>query len=430
MKGLDLLRRETTDNERSDTGNSTSTTTRDERQDFNAMRAIPEQNYKACLVAIKSLQNRHGDSITAEDCRVLGKSEGAYHIVVSIGVTRKGKLERYMFRVPATGTAALWQQEDQYMTEREVELLRQIRRNTNVPVPNVIDYVAELLNILGAPWMLMDILPGNSAYRIWFDQPSEEPKYYRADVPSPATHQKRVTFLKSLAGHMVKLLALEFDHIGIPEDLRFIGTLERMLSKLKCAALSSLRKITSSMGLRDWIDQEILQDEDQDDCDDPNEDPVMLMGVRQILQIIFNCTVSNPDRDPEKFLIHHIDLDLQNIPTDKDGVVTGIIDWDGAYAGPRYIGPTATPKFLRHDWFPNECGPSLEHAPFMSFMTEHYRNIYAAAVHAAGKEQSIDDIATRYTAKSALYQAIFAAMYEGGHPLDITSKVGLPLWNF
>ncbi|KAF2450817.1 hypothetical protein P171DRAFT_503564 [Karstenula rhodostoma CBS 690.94] len=442
MTAFDLLPGKAVDIKGSDTSNSTSTTSNDKRQDFNAMRAIPEQNYKTCLVAIQSLQNRRGDPITAEDCKVLGKTEGAYHVVVSIGVTRKGNLERYIFRVPANGTAALWRQEDRYMMEREVELLRQIRRNTDIPVPNVIAYNTELLNTLGAPWMLTDMLPGNSAYRIWFDAPSEEPNYYRADVPSPETHRKRVTFLKSLAGHMVKLLPLEFDCIGIPE-IRFTHNIQDVDACKSYKAIMGPSYHWNSMtdafevemrgpfeatqdylgyGLRDWCDQDDLQDDDPG-YNDPNEDPVMLMGVYKLLQIIFNCTVFNPDRDPEKFLIHHNDLDLQNILTDKDGVVTGIIDWDGAYAGPRCIGPTATPKFLLRDWFPHECGKNLERAPFMGFMTKHYRNIYAAAVYLAGKEQGIDDIATRYTTKSALYQAIFAAIYEGGHPLDITNKV-------
>lgn len=87
------------------------------------VRAIPDQHYKACLVAALSMYNSDGDSIAAEDCEVLGRTEGAYYLVVLIGLTRKGKLERCVFRVPARGTAALWRQEDRCMMEREVELM-------------------------------------------------------------------------------------------------------------------------------------------------------------------------------------------------------------------------------------------------------------------------------------------------------------------
>ena len=153
-------------------------------------------------------------------------------------------------------------------------------------------------------------------------------------------------------------------------------------------------------------------------------------GALIILKIIFASSVFNPSKDTEKFTIHHIDLDLQNIVTDKKGVVTGILDWDGAFAGPRCIGPTAAPKFLVSDWFPErpdqlpeKSNKSLERVLYMGYMTEHYRNIYAAATYLAGLNQDVHTIDTKYTANSALCQAALAALYGGRHPLDLASKV-------
>jgi hypothetical protein len=108
---------------------------------------------------------------------------------------------------------------------------------------------------------------------------------------------------------------------------------------------------------------------------------------------------------------------------DRNGVVTGIVDWDGAIVGPRCIGPTALPMFLCRDWYPGESGDNLERPPHMAFNHEYYRNLYAAAVVKAAEDQGIKDTVIRYTAKSALYQAAVAALYEGGHPGDFTNKV-------
>lgn len=131
----------------------------------------------------------------------------------------------------------------------------------------------------------------------------------------------------------------------------------------------------------------------------------------------------NPDSETEKFVIHHNDLDLQNILTDGNGNVTEIFDWDGAFVGPRCIGPTVVPVLLRRDWYPNECGSYLKRAPHMAFNYGYYHHLYAAVIRKTVKDQGMPDRPFQCTAKSALYQATIAAIYEGGHPLDLSSKV-------
>ncbi|CAE7219129.1 hypothetical protein P3342_013361 [Pyrenophora teres f. teres] len=111
------------------------------------------------------------------------------------------------------------------------------------------------------------------------------------------------------------------------------------------------------------------------------------------------------ERD-ETFTIRHNDLDLQNILVDEEGNITGIIDWDNAIAAPRCIGTAAVPVFLRNDWFPSVFN-GLRDSLSMAWNYHYYRQIYAAAMVEAGNEDA------KYTIKSALYQAVIAAVTGG-----------------
>ncbi|KAH7391149.1 hypothetical protein DE146DRAFT_634981 [Phaeosphaeria sp. MPI-PUGE-AT-0046c] len=66
------------------------------------------------------------------------------------------------------------------------------------------------------------------------------------------------------------------------------------------------------------------------------------------------------------FQSQHNDLDLQNLLTDDEGNVTGIIDWYGSISPPRCVGHAALPSFLCHNWFPGHRDDHLV------LRTDHY----------------------------------------------------------
>jgi hypothetical protein len=144
------------------------------------------------------------------------------------------------------------------------------------------------------------------------------------------------------------------------------------------------------------------------------------IGLHKIIHIIFAHPIFQLKLD-DTFVLRHDDLDLQNILTDSDGNITGIIDWDGSLAMPRSIGTAAVPVFLRRDWFPNS---SLSRRPHMGWRYDQYRQIYAAAMVDAGNEDA------QYTIKSAIYQAAFAALYEGGDLDDFVNRLLLEIPDF
>jgi hypothetical protein len=158
-------------------------------------------------------------------------------------------------------------------------------------------------------------------------------------------------------------------------------------------------------------------------------------GMRKIIDIIFSSPPFAPTEENETFVIRHPDLDLQNILTDEEGNVTGIIDWDGAFTAPRCIGFSALPHFLMHDWLPDF---TLDEPPHMSLGLDRYCRIYADAMKEALSERR-DAIAEhpealragledgKYTYNSALYQAVWASVTRGGSATDLVKKVLLQL---
>jgi hypothetical protein len=144
--------------------------------------------------------------------------------------------------------------------------------------------------------------------------------------------------------------------------------------------------------------------------------------MRRIAVMIYNssCFSSKklPTDEQESFVLHHPDLDLQNILVDDDGNVASILDWHETITAPRCTGYASLRNFLTNEWFP---GFTLTDPPHMSWTVDHYRQIYAEAM----KQHGGDDNKSTY--KSSMYQAAVAAVTRGGSCIDLVNKVLLPL---
>ncbi|KAJ4349077.1 hypothetical protein N0V95_004902 [Ascochyta clinopodiicola] len=146
----------------------------------------------------------------------------------------------------------------------------------------------------------------------------------------------------------------------------------------------------------------------------------MILGIRKLLDIIYSqqavasstANTSNSE-GPESFVLHHPDLDFQNIICNEDGIVSAIIDWEVCVAVPRCAGFTCLPDFLRRDWSEDH---ELSEMPHMDWPIDRYIQIYAEAMHDAGVADAI------YKRKSAMYRAVVGAV-NGGSPVDLFQKL-------
>lgn len=403
-----------------------------DRRDWAKIRAISDLDLRrAARVFVKTPS---GQRPTPDQLRVTGRTEGSYHQVIFMEIEAESQVQEFVIRIPAHGTEERWQRPDEDMLNDEAVLMKYIRHNTKVPVPKVLGRAFTVWNEIGAPFIIMEKLPGKQAYDLWYensdgDSLDGKPFFIRADQPSEATEAKRINFLRSLAVCMAELGKLQFKGIGIPhcdhfslDDEPTIRPTYHWVSATDMKAVTTRGPFYSSQDfIQSALDKNWDVEKELGKLDVPEEktNAIELRGLRKLIDIIYSQPVFSTSpifASEESFVLRHNDLDLQNILVDEDGNVTGILDWDRCNASPRCIGTGgAVPKFLNRDW---HSGSDMARAPHMAFKLEEYRKIYYEALKVAGCKDAI------YTLKSPIYQAAIFALYTGYGPMeDFLQKV-------
>ena len=131
------------------------------------------------------------------DIQVVLSKSGTYNRAVLVKLTTEGLSSTYVVRVPAHGSVANWTEDDAYVLDREVDLIKYIRAHTSAPVPHIVHHSPGHDNELGFPFILMAELPGKGAQSVWFEQPYNEEAFMSADVPPTAVQKKRFNLLRA-----------------------------------------------------------------------------------------------------------------------------------------------------------------------------------------------------------------------------------------
>ncbi|ORY14217.1 kinase-like domain-containing protein, partial [Clohesyomyces aquaticus] len=366
------------------------------RGDFESIESIPDAAFQALL-----LQNIDpGNILNPDDCSVTKRTQGSYHYCAVLNIKNLGS---YVIKVPAIGTPALWCEGDAHNLRGEARTMEYIRRQTSIPVPEVLCWDDTLSNPIGAPYIIMRVVEGKPAYKLWLD--GRRPHHSTADMPSPELAKKRREFLRELANTIAELQHLRFDKIGMLDFDDIDGTPKighywiddgHGQMKLRPAYSSSEEYFQAKLVAH-------IVDEDDDSSD-------LVWGRRNFMKYFYDShPFSRSSSDAkETFVLAHNDLDLQNILVDDSGKITGIIDWDLTVTVPRCIGYASLPLFLQEDWNENY---DMESACHMPWSLDYYRSLYAEYMADATRNSSTGAFGDgKYTRKSHIYQAADAAM--------------------
>ncbi|KAH7086458.1 hypothetical protein FB567DRAFT_406039, partial [Paraphoma chrysanthemicola] len=386
------------------------------RADWEPLRAIPEDRFRKTL--LEHLPTGHNFNL--DDIQCVDKIQGGNSLVriLEIDVHDDHSIYggRWIIKVPCTGTAQRWQDSDAYMLRNDARTMDYIRKNTSMPCPEVLAFSNTLNNVLGAPFILMRANEGVPANRIWFDRDEDSDDDDDNEALAYLAGQERidirVNFLRSLARTMAKLQTLEFDRAG---TLNFDDTLDvpsigptyhwRTVSDLK--TLKKINRVPSFATSREYFQTALDEQWSHKEVVNHSIHNARRNVMCKILDSApFTQSVKAGDTK-ETFVLRHDDLDFQNILCNPEtGEVTGIIDWDKCRAAPRCIGFASLPAFLTPDWAPDYATWGQPHMPWE---LDEYRNVYAhAMLEATGSEGD-----GKYTIKSAIYEAINAALYGG-----------------
>ncbi|KGO78082.1 Aminoglycoside phosphotransferase [Penicillium italicum] len=224
----------------------------------------------------------------------------------------------------------------------EVTTLQFLRRSTNIPVPEVFAYDESASNEIGYEWILMELMPGVPAYKKW---------------------RTLTTFQKAaLVQQIAEFQAQMFQH-----TFSGIGTLtpgeEAAAQNEKPGEIVSIRFFSGNRfnfdiargpfrSTHDWlvsylefvIRNHTLSKEEAEDEEDEEDAAFALSVTNRLVELLPKIfpALQNP---PERSVLWHQDLNLNNILVDEKGKVTAVVDWECVSAMPSWMA-TGMPEFL------------------------------------------------------------------------------------
>lgn len=193
--------------------------------------------------------------------------------------------------------------------ESEIATIRYLKKHTKLPIPEIYYHDLSPYNDVGAPFSLMEKLPGRHLYSMWDDLSID--------------HKKKA--LSSVASIIVQLSSLRFDKIGSLTEDGFGPIINPCLEPAQGPFNSTVEY------LRAFVSPDVPKD------------PKLANVFREIQQELDVFMSRNEIASLQSpFVIIHGDLDGQNMlfvdaPDGSGPMLTGLIDFEFSHTGPRYF---------------------------------------------------------------------------------------------
>lgn len=193
--------------------------------------------------------------------------------------------------------------------ESEIATMRYVRKHTTLPVPEIYYHDLSPYNDVGAPFTLLEKLPGQHLYKTWDDLSLE--------------HKKKA--LSEVASIVVQLSSLHFDKIGCLTEDGLGPVINQGLEPGQGPFHSTLGY------LKAFVSADRTEDSELADA---------LREVQKVLDVFMSENEIATLQPP--FAMIHADLDAQNMlfmdaPDGSGPMLTGLIDWEWAHSGPKYF---------------------------------------------------------------------------------------------
>ena len=283
---------------------------------------------------------------------------------------------KWIARFPGYGVSSFGKLEARRLLS-DIQTKKLVRSSTSIPIPEVFAWDLNQDNPVGAPYHLEAFVEGRPLAERWTGE-------WLSD------ESKKMKILRKLAQLMSQLHSLHFDKIGSlvlgadGTSLKVDATVEMdfswdMMSEGEIWPTASLSGPFGST--KEYLLSML---------DDPEELPEVQRYTRADIAILRQAIDSIPKAldAPQTFSLGHPDFNFQNIITDDEGEITGIIDWDGAETRPRALGFARYPSWITRDWdpamydYPKES-PGPDNQSYQEDSPEQlisYRREYAAAM--------------------------------------------------
>lgn len=338
---------------------------------------------------------------------------GGYNL---IHIIQFGDGVKYVIRIPAAGWGSRWTEHASNAFRSQALTMQFIKKSTIIPVPEVYDFDTTQTNTIGVPYMVMSFVPGRTVLSTWFEK----------DGPKPL-EGRRKNILSSIAETMSQLSKFSFGQIGslrfngrTPDDKIEIGPCYdwdegpfgagKLGQRLEVHAFGPFR--SSKAYMKYYLDH-------LSDC---KESSPLGIGAKRITTMMISLLPTpRQNNEHETFGLSLPDFDAQNIMTDEEGNVTGILDWDLVQTVPRFLGCCRYPEWVTRDWDPigydylqnKDC----ERASSPEEL-KRYRKWYEIEI-----KKCLRGGDARFVAKSHIFEAVAIAATSDESRLEVVRKV-------
>lgn len=283
---------------------------------------------------------------------------------------------KWIARFPGYGISSFGELEARMLLS-DIQTKALIRSSTSIPIPEVFAWDLSRDNAVGAPYHLEAFVEGLPLAEQWTGE-------WLSDEP------KKMKILRKLAELMSELHSLHFDKIGSlvlgadGKSLKVDAMVDMKFSwdMMPSGEIWPTASLSGPFGSTKEYLLSVLYD--------PEEVPEVRRHIKADIAILRQAIDSIPKAldTPKTFPLGHPDFNYQNILTDDEGEITGIIDWDGIETCPRALGFACYPSWITRDWDPAMYDyakelPDPDNQAYQEDSPEQlisYRREYAAAM--------------------------------------------------
>ncbi|KFY04525.1 hypothetical protein O988_00715 [Pseudogymnoascus sp. VKM F-3808] len=240
-------------------------------------------------------------------------------------------------------------------TLSEVATMEWMRFNTSIPVARVLRYAESRAKIVGFEWILMTALPGKHLADVWrtISYAAKEALVKRiagvwAELFRRPLRGAGNIYSSSEEGgrppEVGRIVSMQFfwgDHIH--QDVSrgpFSSSREWLLTRLGLYEY----ECQASLAKYEGMERGGMESDDEDELEDAERTLDIVARLKVVVDKIFPA--GQNQQGDEASLFFHDDLSNRNILVDDDGALTGVLDWEGVSAVPRWKA-CFIPSFLK-----------------------------------------------------------------------------------
>ncbi|GAM38211.1 hypothetical protein TCE0_033f08759 [Talaromyces pinophilus] len=284
------------------------------------------------LAAIMNVCREKLQIKASEACDISFYAEGAFNKLYLVQTRQRQLLMRVSLPVYPRSK-----------TRGEVTTLRFLRRETDVPVPEVIAFDDSCENEIGFEWIIMELMPGVSAYKKW----------------RTLTMSQKGALVQRVAALQAQIFRHTFSGIGTltvdgeqgsqneqPGEIvsRFYFWGDHFDYDVARGPFHSTHEWLASY-LEIIINDQITAKEEAEDEED-EEDAAFALTLAHRLADLLPKIFLAVQGSLERSVILHEDLSLSNILVNEQGEINALLDWECVSAMPLWMA-TIVPNFLR-----------------------------------------------------------------------------------